>query len=232
MSDKASHIWITRTALGAAKSGKLWQAAGFKTSLIPLMQLRPVSKAPSRPLRGSSLIFTSINGVSAYAALGYDKEHHVITVGDATARAAKDCGFKNVISAGGASQDVTNLITQNLSKAVPIIHCAGEIVRGSITEDLQQAGYRARRDIYYETCEAELELPDMNVIDVIAFYSPLGARSFAKRYGHLDLKDVTALSLSTAVDVELEGLKFARRLVSPQPNETAMQGLLLGGAER
>ena len=232
MSDKPRHIWITRTAASAPKSAALWRAAGFTTSLFPLLQVSPAIIIPSEPKQDSLLVFTSGNGVNAYAALGYSADHPVITVGDATAQTARNYGFKDVVSAGGTSQNVTDLIVQNTPKSIPIIHCAGQTVRGFISEDLRKAGYDVRRDIYYETSEAPKVLLDIANIDVIAFYSPLGAKAFSKHYKNLDLTDVTALSLSAAIDVELNGLNFSRRLVSPQPNETAMQGLLLGGPER
>ena len=49
----------------------------------------------------TSLVFTSANGVAAFAALTPDRALPVFTVGDATAEAARAAGFAAVRSAGG-----------------------------------------------------------------------------------------------------------------------------------
>jgi len=223
-------IWISRTQPSAEQSAALWQEAGYRTVTAPLLHIAHAPSLPLEPLPESVLVFTSKNGVRAFKAFGFAPRQKVITVGDATARAARDIGFTYVKSAQGTSQDVTDLILKTISKDVTIIHCAGRHVRGSICEDLQDAGYSARRDLYYHS-EPITAWPDIDysVLTHIAFYSPRAARSFCNllsditaRPVSLDIHQLVFISISDAVDAEFEDLSLAMRRVAKRPNEAAM----------
>lgn len=229
-------IWISRTQPSAEQSAALWQEAGYSVITAPLLHIARTPRLPLEPPRESVLVFTSKNGVSAFKACGFAPRQKVITVGDATARAARDIGFTDVKSAQGTSQDVTDLILKTISKDITIIHCAGRHVRGSICEDLQDAGYHARRDLYYHS-EPVTAWPDINyaALTHIAFYSPLAVRSFcnllkdnALRPVSLDIHQLTFISISDAVDAEFEDVSPAMRRVAKAPNEAAMLDALRG----
>lgn len=78
--------------------------------VAPLLRLRPIAQ-PAPDLAGiAALAFTSRNGVAAFAALSEARDRPVFTVGDATAEAAREAGFANVQSAGGALDDLARLL--------------------------------------------------------------------------------------------------------------------------
>lgn len=223
-------IWITRTQPCADDSARLWQAQGFKTIVAPLLRVVNAPQKPAPPDPNALLVFTSKNAVFAYQTYGYKTGHKVITVGDASADAARAAGFQDVVSAQGCSEDVTALILKNIPKSTPIIHCAGRHIRGSIIEDLQAAGYTGQRDLYYQS-EAVNLWPkiDYSAVSHIAFYSPLAARSFRELY----MQDKTAralrdihkrvfISISQATDAALGDLRAQARVIANLPNETAM----------
>ena len=54
----------------------------------------------------AALAFTSVNGVAAFAALTPRRDRPVFAVGDATAQAAHDAGFADVLSASGDLRDL------------------------------------------------------------------------------------------------------------------------------
>ncbi len=221
-------LWITRTVPAAFKSAEQWALAGCAAAVAPLLKISPPAHMPPLPRKNAVLIFTSGNGIEAFKTLTDKRDWPVITVGGETARLARDAGFKTVSSAKGTSVDVTQLITAKLPKTCPIIHCAGQHVRGAIAEDLSRAGYTARRDIYYQSTPVDaLPKIDVGALNYIALYSPLAAQTLASFKP--DLSYTATLSISAATDAALDGLNVQSRLIAKHPNETAMLALLDGG---
>jgi len=229
-------VWITRTQPSAQASAGVWQAAGFKAVVAPLLHVVNAPKTPAKPAPDDVLIFTSKNGVFAYQGYGFAPQNKVITVGDATAAAARAAGFTDVTSAQGTSADVTALIVNTVAKNSSVIHCAGRHVRGSIVEDLNAAGYLARRDLYYQS-EAVTAWPaiDYAALTHIAFYSPFAAETFrdliiqkTSRQVSLDIHKSAFISISNATNMALGDFALGRRWIADLPNEMAMLKAIKG----
>lgn len=218
-------IWITRTLPAAHHSAAAFARLGLGAAVAPLLRINPPSDMPPRPEKNAVLVFTSGNGVQGFVELTDKRDWPVVTVGDGTAAKAKVAGFTDIRSAGGTSDDVTALVKAEIPIGASIIHCAGGHVRGSISEDLQAAGYQARRDTYYRS-EPVTALPQIELtkLTYIALYSPLAAQTLA-RFAP-DLVTVTTLSISPATDAALGNLKCQSRLIATAPNEAAMLALL------
>lgn len=222
MSDR---LWITRTLPSARKSAAKFADFGLTCIVSPLLEISPPSHMPSLPHKGEVLIFTSPNGLYWFCQMTDYRNWPVVTVGDETARQARSMGFEDVTSAGGTSADITRLIKSEISTGQTILHCSGQHVRGTITEDLQAVGYSARKEIYYES-NPVTNLPeiDFTQLSYVALYSPLAAQTL-KNFKP-DLSTVTTLSISTATDTALGPLNCHSRLIANAPNETAMLDLL------
>lgn len=76
-------------------------ALAFVPLVQPLLAIRPLPQTVPDPGRFAALVFTSANGVAAFASLTSDRSRPVFTVGDATAAAARTAGFARVQSARG-----------------------------------------------------------------------------------------------------------------------------------
>lgn len=228
-------IWITRARPNADQSAIAWQAVGITPIIAPLLDLCPAPLRPEPPAQDAALIFTSKNGVFAHRDYGFVPKQLVYAVGDATARAARELGFEHVMSAGGTWEDVIKLVSNTLSKNVPLIHCAGKHVRGRISEGLRAVGYDIRRDLYYQSQPVTV-WPDIDVNDAryIAFYSPLAARTFCELLSmrspnsalSLDIHKVEFISISEAVNAVLNNLGAKAKHVAHAPNEMAMLDVL------
>ena len=218
-------IWITRTLPAAHKSAQAFAHLGLAAAIAPLLLVSPPEAMPAIPPKEALLIFTSANGLSAFCQLTDNRHWPVVTVGAQTAVQARKAGFKTVSSADGTSEDVTALVKSSTDLSTPIIHCAGEHVRGSITEDLRAGGYQARRDLYYRSAPVD-KVPkiDLTRLNFLALYSPLAAKTLARFKP--DLTTVTLLSISAATDAALGDLKAQARLIAKAPNEAAMLDLL------
>lgn len=210
---------------GAHKSAENFAHFGLACVISPLLNVMPSPDMPPQPAKDDVLVFTSQNGLSWFCEFTKRRDWRVVSVGDATAAQAKSAGFTFVISAGGTSEDVTQVIKSNFPKNTSIVHCAGKHVRGSITQDLNAAGYKARRDLYYQSAPVS-RLPniDLSKLSHIALYSPLAAQTLASLKP--DLSAVTVLSISQATDAALGDIGCQSRRIAAAPNETAMLALL------
>lgn len=218
-------IWMTRTLPGAHKSAAAFAQLGLACAVSPLLKVMPASDMPPRPDKDDVLVFTSQNGLRWFCEFTKRRDWRVVTVGDETAAQAQSAGFSAVSSAGGTSADVTTLIKSNFAKGTSIVHCAGKHVRGTIIQDLKAAGYKARRDLYYQSSPVS-KLPniDLSQLSYIALYSPLAAQTLAGFKPNLT--GVTLLSISPATDAALGDVRCQSRRIARAPNETAMLALL------
>src|SRR5580765_8394759 len=98
-------VAITRAQPEAERTAEKLRALGADPVIAPLLEVK--DRAFDADVRGvQAFLFTSANGVRASVHKIADRAQPALTVGDATARAARDAGFTDVRSAGG---DVTAL---------------------------------------------------------------------------------------------------------------------------
>jgi len=212
-------VWITRTQPAADKTAEAIRRLGFDPIIVPLLRITPPDTMPPITPKTAVLVFTSSNGVRAFCDLTDKRSWPVVTVGDATANVARDMGFTNVQSASGTSETVTELIKTKFNDEAPIIHCSGDIVRGTITADLEAAGYTAQRDIFYKT-ETIGHLPELKDVHYVVLHSPLAAkilRALAPNCAHM-----SAVCMSPAVSAALGTLPLREKRVANAPTETAL----------
>ena len=195
-------VWITRTVPAAFKSAANWANAGYAAAIGPILEVTKPREAPELPPRDGVVVFTSSNAAKSFAEYTLNRQWSVVTVGFQTKHVCHDLGFRDVITANGRSEDVMRLILETYTTDRPIYHCAGNHVRGSITEDLKAKGYRAQRDLYYLT-RPVTELPkiDTSQLDFVTLYSPLAAKTLVELQP--DLTGVTVMSLSAAINEAL-----------------------------
>ena len=100
------YVLVTRPAEDAENLLRALEARGHQALLAPLLTIAPNKDPPGPPeLTGvQALLFTSANGVRAFAGLSDWRDLPVFTVGDASAAAARQAGFARVEGAGGEVQ--------------------------------------------------------------------------------------------------------------------------------
>lgn len=214
-------VWITRTAPAAFKSAANWANAGYAAAVAPLLATAKPSEMPALPARDGVIIFTSGNAAKAFAESTLLRHWPVVAVGYQTRHICYDLGFRDVVSADGDSNDLTQLILRDYTTERPFFHCAGNHVRGSIVEDLKAKGYRAQCDLYYLSAPVA-QMPKVNTaqIDFVAVYSPLAAKTLAEFAP--DLSGATLMCLSPAIDAALGTLPCKARYIAETPCEAAL----------
>ena len=132
-----------------------------------------------------AILFTSANGVRAFAGLSPRRDIGVLAVGDATAAAARAAGFTAVESAGGDVGDLVRLTKQRLKpEAGPLFHAAGSAVAGDLARLLGEGGFTLRRRMLYESNAATDFTPAARSallagqVDQVVLFSPRTAATF------------------------------------------------------
>jgi uroporphyrinogen-III synthase len=230
---------ITRPAEDAKALADGLVERGLDVVVEPLLTIAPLQSVAgelARDLQGvQAILFTSANGVRAFAQLSARRDIGVLAVGDATAAAARSAGFGAVESAGGDVKDLARLAKQRLKpEGGPLFHGAGSAVAGDLAQLLAEAGFSLRRRMLYESqtargfaaaAEAALRA---GAIDLVLLFSPRTAATFAAlaKGAGIDLKAVSALCLSPAVAAALGGLSWRAIESATRPDLSAMLALV------
>lgn len=211
-------VAITRTSPEAERTAERVRALGAEPVLAPLLTIIPCGYDTSTE-GAQALIFTSSNGVRAFPDVRGARDRIVLTVGDATAEAAREVGFTDVRSADGNVGALAALAKTLDPARGKLIHIAGDHVAGDLGGDLRRAGFTVERRLAYAARPA-LTLPEAftRPLDVVLFHSPRAAQTFID-LGAPRSNELTAACLSQNVADAASTVPWARLIVSPAPRE-------------
>lgn len=233
MTGDARRIWVTRASPGAEATAARLAGMGLEPLVDPLLEVRDLS--PAIDLGDvAALAFTSVNGVGAFARLNRDRGRPVFAVGDRTARAAREAGFAEVLSADGDVEALAALILNQAPRlGGAVLHPSALEPAGDLVSPLVAGGLSARRLAVYQTLDREPSsstLAALDGLEAVLLHSPRAARVLSGWLARRPAPDLEALCLSPAVAAPLGTLVSTGRLKSvtsaPRPNETALLDLL------
>lgn len=212
-------VWVTRAQPGARRTAERLTALGVTPIVLPLLAIHPLDV--TLDLTGvEALAFTSINGVTAFAALSPDRALPVFSVGDATAQAAHDAGFTTIQSANGDLAALAALIRAEAS-GLSILHpCAAEPA-GDLAAAIGSAATIRAIPVYGAR---ETGTPAPPEWDAVLIHSPRAARALVA--AHPDTAARTAIVISIAAAAPLSPLDFADIRIADSPTETALLATL------
>ena len=230
---------ITRPEEDAQPLADALAARGIATLIEPLLAIAPLPAAAEQlagDLAGvQAILFTSANGVRAFAALSPRRDIGVLAVGDATATTARAVGFGAVESAGGDVKDLARLVKQRLKpEGGALFHAAGSAVAGDLAQLLAADGFTLRRRMLYESQAAQAFGAAARAallsggIDLVLLFSPRTAATFAglAKAARIDGKAMTALCLSPAVAAAVGDFSWRAVETAARPDLPAMLGLV------
>ncbi len=235
----AGKILITRPEEDARPLADALRTRGIATVIEPLLAISTLPEAAA-PLAEDlanvqAILFTSANGVRAFADLSHRRDIGVLAVGDATADAARKAGFTAVESAGGDVNALAQLARQRLKPdAGPLFHAAGSAVAGDLARLLAEGGFTLRRRMLYESKPANAFTPEARTalltgeIDQVVLFSPRTAATFATlaEAAALDCRRITALCLSPAVADAAGVLTWRAIRIADHPDLPSMLALI------
>lgn len=220
---------MTRSFPANLGSSRAVRDLGWRPVLSPLLSIRPVRWETDMAGVGA-IAFTSLNGVRAAAAATAARDLPVFAVGDATARAAREAGWRSVRSAAGDVEDLVRLILASPRPlAGRVLHLSASRPAGDLCGSLRNAGVAAERRVVYEAGPAPVG-PALDRIrrrgpgDLAALliYSPRSARRLMDILGPTSLGGRRIICISEAAAAPLRTAVDARIVVAKRPTERSM----------
>ena len=224
---------VTRPKEDAEKVARSLRERGIEPVIEPMLSIRSIPN-PAIDLVGvQALLFTSANGVRAFAAASKERALPVFAVGEATADAARLAGFDGVETAGGDVTSLASLVSRRLDpEKGALFHGAGNVSAGDLAGSLKRSGFMVKRTVLYEAvAAAEISpvstafLRESGVI-VALFFSPRTAATFVTliRKAGLDgaCRSMVAICLSPAVAEATRILPWRELRTAASPRWPAM----------
>ena len=215
-------VAITRAQADAERTAERVRALGAEAISAPLITIIPCGY-DTNVEDAQALLFTSANGVRAFPDARRLHAKPVLTVGDATAEAARAAGFSDVRSADG---DVGALAALAKAKLHPsggkLVHIGGDHIAGDLPGKLRAAGFTVERRVAY-AARAALVAPRelLGPLDIVLFHSARAAETFVQ-LGAPNADQLTAACISEAVAQAAGKARWARIIVSPAPRDDAL----------
>tara|TARA_B100001142_G_C14228097_1_gene614295 strand:+ start:331 stop:1062 length:732 start_codon:yes stop_codon:yes gene_type:complete len=226
-------LLITRPEEDAKSLAKALEKHGHKTIIENLMIIKDVTHLNINLKGVQALLITSANGIRSLARAHKAKNILICTVGDASADAARDLGYKKVMSAAGNVENLAKMIKKNLKpEDGPLVHIAGSNRAGELGKMLNADGFETRRIVLYKA-KAVKELSPMtkaalknNEIDGVLFFSPRTVTLFCHFMKKAKLfepfRRLNAYCLSSAVAQEANVLPWSNIFVAEKPNSNSL----------
>ena len=232
--DRPAHaplrLWVTRARPGAEATAARLAAMGHRPLVSPLLTIRRLR--PRLDLTGvGAVAFTSRNGVAAFAALEPERGLQIFAVGDATAEAAREAGFRDVRSAAGHVTALAALIIAEPVEGAVLIAGAREPA-GDLPGALKAAGVQARAAVLYAAVAASggrgLDALKTGKLDGVLIHSPRAARRLADLTAGLTpaADPVPVVCISPAAAGSLSGSPAFAPVAADRPDEAALLSLL------
>lgn len=230
-------VLLTRPRPDAEETARLLTARGIDPVIAPLIEIGDIPGATIDLAAVQAILVTSANGARALARATQERELPIYAVGDASARAATDCGFSDVTSANGDVAALAALVRHQLDPlGGALVHVTGSAVAGNLGGELASFQYLVRHCQLYRSQTVD-ELPDaarqaLNdlSIDAVLFYSPRTAAHLAKLVAAAGLqaqcRAIVAVCLSPAVAEAAAALPFAEVRVAATPDQDALFAVL------
>jgi len=230
-------VLVTRPIEDAAPLMGALARLGHEGVAAPLLEINLIAGERLKLDGVQAILFTSANGVRAFAARSHERELPALCVGDATAREAFALGFEQVKSASGDVTALAELAIAELNPALgALLHPAGSRVAGDLSEVVQSAGFVYRREILYRAVKIE-NLPEVAIgalstdtADGVLLFSPRTGAAFVQLIDKSDLRahlmNVSAYCLSTAVAEEISALPWKKILIAERPDQASLLALL------
>ncbi|WP_167730666.1 uroporphyrinogen-III synthase [Terasakiella sp. SH-1] len=240
-------ILVTRPKEDAAPLVEALKKRGHQPVLFPLLTI--VNEADGAKTLSSykikdiqALLVTSANGVRAFASADKRRSFKVLAVGDASAKAARQAGFKHVENANGDVESLAKLIKKEGDPAKgKFLHIAGSRLAGDLKGLLEADGFEYERVVLYHADKTTSLSPSLKKqitnreIDAVLLYSPRTATSFGELIEKADLVKhldcIRAYGLSEAVASKIKHLPFKEMKTAPTPDQEALLGILSDSEE-
>ncbi|WP_313527943.1 uroporphyrinogen-III synthase [Shinella sp.] len=238
-------VLVTRPAPAAARTARKLAALGHETVTMPLSEAEHDIDAARAALaeRHSAIAITSAEVARLIGKIGPALDRHLLTtvfsVGQASAQAAEEAGFRTVLTPGGDGKDLANMIVEHCRDfgmpAEPILYLAGHPRAAGFETRLNAAGIPLRTVECYRMAplvprRTEVEALLKPVPDAVLLYSRETARTFFELSPLMETPErflsTLMLCMSANVAKAVPQRFTALTVVASAPNEESLLDLL------
>ncbi len=248
-------VVVTRPMRSGQKTATLLRGRGHEPILLPLTEAVHKAQAAREALtrKPDALAVTSAEAIRALDTSRIDLSDHldrpVFAVGAATAQAARECGFKTVITGEGDGAALAHLVKTTLapdtqassakSPAAHVLYLAGRPREGGFENMIAQRSITLDIAEIYEMQPVLWEGPALRTLidippDAVLLYSRETARIFFDLVQSHDLAPLLHTSRFICISEKVLDVvptpHRSRACASATPSEHAMLQLLDGGA--
>ena len=223
-------IIVTRAEPGASETVQRLHQLGYVAVRAPALTLHPridIALPPASAISG--LVFTSANGVRAYAAQRDDRTIASWCVGPATAHAAKQEGFSTVHESAGNAVDLAGFIASRSTPTdTPLLHIANAAAAGNLKRELESLGFAVQFAPLYEMRPvahlptAVTDLVEQNGPAIVLAHSAKGASAFASMIESHGLEIAAVVAISEPASHPLVKLAVDCTIIAEAPNEDGL----------
>jgi uroporphyrinogen-III synthase len=221
------HILVTRPLEDSQRTVEALIALGHQALVVPLFEIRPLPYAlPEKP---DCLLATSANAlhVCDHAAFAPWGDIPFFSVGEATASAAREFGFLNVISADSDSLGLAALIRKKVALGASVLQLAGKPRRDAAIQALKP-DYCVSTVETYETVACS-QLPDAiakalenREIDAVLHFSPRASAVFMDLITEVHLAEKAAELHHICISETARDARLKKVSVAAKPTMKAM----------
>jgi uroporphyrinogen-III synthase len=233
-------ILVTRPQPDNATTVAALRARGFEVLPAPMLRFEPVAFQDDCDAPYGAVIVTSANALRAVAdqaALSRLKELPLFAVGERTAEAARETGFRNVVSADGDAGALRDLMAagiraKTLKKTTTLLYLAGADLARDLAGELGERGFNVVTQTTYrmapianlprDVCDAFAE----SRVEAVLHYSRRSARAFldAARAGGVEISAlaIPQCCLSEAIASIVRDAGATQVVVARKPDEKAL----------
>ncbi len=228
---------ITRPAEDAKSLQAELRRRGIAVVHEPMLTIQRLTDVSFDITDLQGLLFTSSNGVRAFASLSQLRGVPAFAVGDATARECRAAGFTDVHSASGDVDALANYVIQHCQPLDGrLVQIAGTVSAGDLAGALRAAGFIIERVPLYEAHAAKALSSATRTalkngrLDAVLFFSPRTAATFVTLVRSAELenacRNVNAYCLSPAVAKRVGSLPWKRVTIAAEPTQDALLATL------
>lgn len=238
-------ITVTRPEQSGLKTAARLKALGHEVNLLPLSDPIYNSDAINEALKQhySSVAITSAEALNALNTIDFDADvlqKPLLVVGEPSAKAAREFGFQNILTANGFATGMVSLLeTMSMDQRnalSPMLYLAG-LPRGDTFEDgLARLNFKCLPVDSYQMVKRHYASSDLDYLlgqekpDAVLFFSSEAVRDYFKLISPLVepeyFNDVKFLCISAKTAAQLPKNLISQSLISKDTSEQGIIDLL------
>lgn len=226
-------VVVTRPQQDSERTAAALRARGHEVLIAPLLQIEPVD-AELRT-NWSGVIVTSanaINAIVAHPACAALVKLRLYAVGEVSAEAAQQAGFRDVATAGGSVRDLVRVLTTRRADAqAPLLYLAGEDRAADLSGELAAHGIAAEMAVVYRAVvtpfpQTLIKALTGGEVDAVLHFSRRSAESYltgARKAGVIaPALAVRHICLSAQIATLLSAAGANTVAIAARPDEAAL----------